>query len=69
MIIYCFKCKQKTEPIDPLKIKSSNGRDMIKGTCPFCGTKKSVFVSWKDHESVSKTVQGKGFSLNNLINS
>ena len=77
MIIYCFKCKQKTETLAGVELKSSNGRDMIKGTCSICGTKKSVFVSStttaapqvsKDRESVSKTVQGKGFSLNNLIN-
>ena len=64
MIIYCFKCKQKTETIDQLEIKSSNGRNMIKGTCSVCGTKKSVFVSSKNR----KSVQGKGFSLNALIN-
>ena len=47
---------------------TSNGRHMIKGTCSVCGTKKAVFVSSKDRESVLRTVQGKGFSLNNLIN-
>ena len=64
MIIYCFKCKLKTETLDSIEKTSSNGRNMIKGTCSVCGTKKSVFVSSKNRESV----QGKGFSLNNLIN-
>ena len=64
MIIYCLKCKQKTETLDGVELKSSNGRDMIKGTCSVCGTKKSVFVSSKNR----KSVEGKGFSLNNLIN-
>ena len=64
MIIYCLKCKQKTETLDGVELKSSNGRDMIKGTFSVCGTKKSVFLSLKDRESV----QEKGFSLNNLIN-
>ena len=63
MIIYCLKCKQKTETIDYLEMKSSNGRNMIKGVCSICGTKKSVFVSSKYREFV-----GKGFDLNNLIN-
>ena len=63
MIIYCLKCIQKTETIDYLEMKSSNGRNMIKGICSICGTKKSVFVSSKDREFV-----GKGFDLNNLIN-
>ena len=64
MIIYCLKCKLKTETLDGIKKTSSNGRNMIKGICSVCGTKKSVFLSSKDRESV----QGKGFSLNNLIN-
>ena len=64
MIIYCFKCKLKTETLDGIEKTSSNGRNMIKGTCSVCGTKKSVFQSSKDRESV----EGKGFSLNNLIN-
>ena len=68
MIIYCLKCKQKTETLDGVELKTSNGRNMIKGICSVCGTKKSVFVSSKDRDSVSKTVQGKGFDLNNLIN-
>ena len=42
MIIYCLKCKQKTETIDYLEMKSSNGRNMIKGICSICGTKKPV---------------------------
>ena len=68
MIIYCLKCKHKTETIDQLEMKSSNGRNMIKGTCSVCGTNKSVFVSSKDHETALKTVQATGFSLNNLKN-
>ena len=63
MIIYCLKCKQKTETIVYLEMKSSNGRNMIQGFCSICGTKKSVFVSSKYREFV-----GKGFDVNNLIN-
>jgi hypothetical protein len=37
---------------------------MITGICSVCGTKKSVFVSSENR----KSVEGKGFSLNNLIN-
>ena len=64
MIIYCFKCKLKTGTLDSIKKTSSNGRNMITGICSVCGTKESVFLSSKDRESV----EGKGFSLNNLIN-
>ena len=38
IIIHCFKCKQKTETIDQLEIKSSNGHNVIKSTCSVCGT-------------------------------
>ena len=44
MIIYCFKCKLKTETLDSIKKTSSNGRNMITGICSVCGTKKSVFL-------------------------
>ena len=64
MIIYCLRCKHKTDTLDGFEVKSRNGRNMIKGTCSVCGTKKSVFLSSKDCESA----RGKGFSLNNLIN-
>ena len=67
MIIYCLKSKQKTETLNGVDVKSSNGRNMIKGTCSVCGTKKSVLVSSTAAEH-HRLVQGKGFSLNNLIN-
>ena len=65
MIIYCLKCKLKTKTLVGIKKTLSNGRNMITGICSVCGTKKSVVLSSKDRESV----QGKRFSLNNLINS
>ena len=68
MIIYCLKCKQKTETIDQSEVKSKNGRDMFKGSCSNCGTKKSVFISSSIKKKPQKTIKGKGFSLNNLIN-
>ena len=67
IIIYCLKCKQKTETIDQLKVQSQDGREMIKGSCSICGTKKSVFIS--SSNATKKTIKGKGSSLNNLINS
>ena len=45
MIIYCLKCKQKTETSDQVEVQSKNGREMIRGNCSICGTKKSVFIS------------------------
>ena len=81
MIIYCLKCKHKTETIYYLEMKSSNGRNMIKGICSICGTKKSVSVSSTaaaappvltataaKQASKYREFVGKGFDLNNLIN-
>ena len=79
MIIYCLKCKQKTDTTNNVEVKSKNGRAMIKGNCSICGTKKSVFISStastastassSTAKKPKKTIKGKGgFSLNNLIN-
>ena len=63
MRIYCLKCKIKTDSSDITKTRTKNNRNLIRGTCSKCGNKKSVFVS-----AQHATVQGTGFSLNNLIN-
>ena len=74
MTIYCLKCKQRTETLAGFELKSSNGRNMIKGTCSICGKQKSVFLSWKADaapQALTATAakhQGKGFDLNNLMN-
>ena len=62
MLIYCLKCKTKTETNSIIQSKSKNNRDIVKGVCSVCGMNKSVFVTALH---VSK---GNGFSLNNLIN-
>ena len=75
MTIYCLKCKPKTETLAAVELKSSSGRNMIKGTCSICGTKKSVFLSSSAAATLQALTpnaskhQGKGFNLNNLINS
>ena len=74
MIIYCLKCKQKTETLVGVELKSSNGRNMIKGTCSICGNKKSVLVSStaaaapQALTAIAAKHQGESFDLNNLIN-
>lgn len=45
MLIFCVRCKSKTETKNPTNSTSKNGRNMIKGTCSKCGTKKCQFVS------------------------
>ena len=36
----CLKYKQKIKTLASVELKSSNGRNMINGTCSVCGTKK-----------------------------
>jgi len=37
--VYCVKCKKKREIKDLKKGKLINGRPVVRGTCPKCGTK------------------------------
>lgn len=43
-MIYCLKCKKKTETLDQHNVVSKNGRPMTKGICAVCGSKKSEFI-------------------------
>ena len=47
VVAQCLKCKEKKTMKDPQKTKTKNGRTMIKGTCPDCGTTMCLFVSDK----------------------
>jgi NAD-dependent SIR2 family protein deacetylase len=38
MEAYCVKCKAKTEIKDAEETQTKNGRTMMKGKCPTCGT-------------------------------
>ncbi len=44
---YCMKCKATREIKDPVEAMTKNGRKMVKGTCPECGTKMNKFISSK----------------------
>ena len=56
--IYCLKCKRKTESKDIEEVVTKNNRNMLKGICVVCGTKKSKFIG---------KIEGKGV-INNMIN-
>lgn len=43
-MIYCVKCKKKTDTNNQHEKTSKNNRKMLSGTCSTCGTKKNVFV-------------------------
>lgn len=44
MMAYCVKCKTKRAMKDPKEATLDNGRKMMKGTCPVCGTKMNLFI-------------------------
>jgi hypothetical protein len=45
---YCVKCKQKRAVKNAKVEKTSNGRQVAKGTCPVCGTTVTRFLSSKE---------------------
>lgn len=56
--MYCVKCKQKTDTVNISHVVSKNNRQMMKGICAVCGSKKSMFV---------KNVQGGNIDIHALI--
>ena len=48
MKAYCVKCKKAGDMKDPKKKETKNGRWMMQGVCPVCGTKMSVFIKNDD---------------------
>lgn len=40
---YCVKCKEKIEIKNPKKTQTAKGKDMLKGSCPACGTTVCTF--------------------------
>ena len=42
--MYCVKCKGKTDTVNAIEATSKNNREMLKGTCILCGSKKSQFT-------------------------
>jgi RNase P subunit RPR2 len=42
---YCVKCKKTRKVEGAKKVKTKNGRNAIKGTCPKCGTKMFKFTA------------------------
>jgi hypothetical protein len=57
-MMYCMKCKNKTESVDIKKVTTKNNRTMLKGICVICGKQKATFVPIKSGTGV----------LNNLVN-
>lgn len=35
---YCVKCRDKREMSNPKQVTTKNGKPMVQGKCPVCGT-------------------------------
>jgi len=46
-MIYCVKCKKKTETTNEHETTTKNGKRMLAGNCAVCGTKKGQFIKSK----------------------
>lgn len=42
--LYCFKCRQKTDNVNPLIIKSRHNRKRLSAKCKLCKKLKSGFI-------------------------
>ena len=43
-MLYCVKCRERTEDLNPKETISKNGKPMIKAQCAVCGTTKNQFI-------------------------
>src|ERR1700759_1979293 len=55
-IMYCVKCKKKTETIDIIQTTTKNNRSMLKGLCSNCGSKKSQLATCARGRTVGKGI-------------
>ena len=56
--LYCLKCKIKTDTANIAYVKTKNNRNMMKGICIVCNSKKSSFI---------KDTNGGNIDLHSLI--
>jgi hypothetical protein len=56
MNLYCVKCRQKTESKDITQTISKNHRNMLKGICAICGSKKSSFIKSNIGNGLGNTI-------------
>jgi hypothetical protein len=48
ILIYCVRCKEKTESRSVVKKLSANNRLCLSGICAVCNSKKNQFIAAKD---------------------
>ena len=55
-MIYCVKCRRKTDTVGLEEVMTSNGRRRKVGTCTVCGARKSQFVAAKGAGLMNKLI-------------
>jgi len=43
-LVYCVKCKQKTEQKDARRVTMKNGKPAQRGLCMVCGTRTTLML-------------------------
>ena len=43
--IYCVKCRKHTDTIDVTRTTTKNNRNILKGICSECGSRKNRFLN------------------------
>ena len=66
--MYCVKCRQKTETLNPKEHLTKNNRQILKCQCEVCGITKYSFVSKEKSFDFSPNKKSGGF-VNTLLNS
>ena len=64
MLIYCMKCRGKSDTKD-MKPHMIKNRIQVKGSCAKCGCKKCQFIS---KDNALKMHQGGALNLGNILN-
>ena len=59
-MIYCVKCRKKTDTSDSYETISKNNKKMVKGNCVICGKNKTQFIG---SGIVNKTINNLPFEM------
>lgn len=54
MMIYCLKCKTKTDTKNIKQSITKNNKKMLQGNCSICNCKKSQFVKTENLKKTKK---------------
>ncbi len=59
MKIFCLKCQKKTNTDKERVVVTKNHRNMVRGVCTCCDTKKCLFITDDDATKIKKAKKSK----------